>query len=57
MALPSILAYASIATLFVAIGVSTDTGWPIFHALAPIKSLRAFRWQLVVTAVVCSLAA
>jgi len=57
VALPTILAYSSIATLLVAIVVAVDRGCPLLHSLAPIKSYRASCWLLVVAGAVCLLGA
>ena len=57
MVLPTILAYASIATLLVAIGFAIDRRCPIFQVLAPVKSFRAFCWLLVIAGAVCLLGA
>lgn len=52
-----IVAFSSLTTALVALVISVDKGQPLLDALAPIKSLRAFCFELIIAGSACALAA
>lgn len=56
MIFPKIIAYAWIFSVVFSVFLARGRGEPILNAFAPIKSFRAFCWQLAVAGVVCLLA-